>query len=264
MLNFNSLIEALQPLGLQKKAVIAHASLRSFGFIEGGADALVTALLYVTGGLMMPSHTYKPMVTPDSGPANNAVNYARAQQWNRLVEPFRPEMPVDVMMGLTAEGLRQRPESQRSMHPILSFTGVNVQAMLAAQTLEDPLAPLMALANADGWCLLLGVDQTANTSIHLAEKLAGRKQFTRWARLEDGSTLTCPGFPGCSAGFEALAPDMESAVTRLTVGSAQIQAFPLRALISRAYEKIKKDPLALLCQRPDCERCAVVRELLKN
>lgn len=264
MLNFNSLIEAFQPLGLQKKAVIAHASLRAFGFIEGGADALVTALLYSTGGLMMPSHTYKPLFTPDSGPANNAVNYARAQQWNRLVEPFRPEMPADVMMGVTAEQLRQRPQAQRSSHPLLSFTGVNVQPLLATQTLADPFAPLLALANADGWCLLLGVDHSANTSIHLAEKLAGRRQFTRWARLEDGSTLTCPGFPGCSAGFDALAPEMEPFTIRLTVGSAQIQAFPLRALITRAYEIVKKDPLALLCQRPDCERCAATREALKK
>jgi len=264
MLNFNDLIVALEPLGLQKKVVIAHASLRAFGHIEGGADSLVTALLYNIESLMMPSHTYKTLFTPVSGPANNAVNYARAQQWNRLAEPFRPEMPADVMMGTVAEHLRQRPESKRSMHPILSFTGVNVQKFLDTQTLEDPFAPLMALANSDGWCLLLGVDHTANTSIHLAEKLAGRKQFTRWALMEAGNPIVCPGFPGCSAGFEAIAAQMEPFVKKLTVGGALVQTFPLRALITRVYETIKKDPLALLCQRPDCERCAAVREALKK
>lgn len=265
MLNFNTLIEALQPLELGKKPVVAHASLRSFGYIEGGADALVTALLYACpGGLMMPVHTYKPLYTPASGPANNAMNYVRGQQWNRLAEPFTPEMPADVMMGITAENLRQRPDCLRSMHPLLSFAGIRVKKYLQTQTLEDPFAPLLALANDDGWVLLLGVDHTANTTIHLGEKIAGRKQFTRWALLEEGSVVTCPGFPGCSFGFQALAPALQPFSRAVTIGSALVQVFPARAVITQAFQAIKCDSLALLCNRPDCERCASVREGLQQ
>jgi len=264
MLNFNTLIEALQPLELGKKPVIAHASLRSFGYIEGGADALVTALLYTCASLMMPAHTYKPLYTPTSGPANNAISYTRGQQWNRLAEPFSPEMTADVMMGVTAENLRQRPECERSSHPLLSFAGLKVKKYLQTQTLDDPFAPLMALANDDGWVLLLGVDHTANTTIHLAEKIAGRKQFTRWALMEDGGVTCCPGFPGCSAGFQAIQPALQPFTRQVTIGNALVQAVPARAVITQAYQAIKKDSLALLCNRPDCERCQAVREGLKN
>lgn len=262
MLDYNELILALQELNLGSKPVIAHASLRSFGQVSGGADAIVTALLYVTGALIMPTHTYKTMVTPDSGPSNNGVNYARAKQWNRLAEPFHAEMPADVMMGLIPENLRQRPGAKRSTHPILSFAGVNADKILAAQTLENPFAPVMEIANTDGWVLLLGVNHTTNTAIHLGEKLAKRKQFTRWALTEQG-TVACPGFPSCSTGFEALEPALRPHTLTVQAGQAVIRAVPARKVITSTIEVIKKNPLALLCERSDCERCMDVREGLK-
>jgi aminoglycoside 3-N-acetyltransferase len=263
VLEFNDIILALQDLQLSERTVIAHASMRALGPVAGGADSVVTALLYATRSLVMPVHTYKTMLTPASGPANNAVNYARAQQWNRLAEPFDPAMPADVMMGVIPENLRQRPQVKRSTHPILSFAGVNADKILAAQTLENPLAPLMEIANADGWVLLLGVDHTANTAIHLGEKLAKRKQFTRWALTEAG-TVTCPGFPGCSAGFEALEPSLRPHTRASQVGQAQVRAIPARMVIVKTMEAIKQNPLALLCERTDCERCAAVREGLRG
>jgi len=260
---YNDLILAFQELKLNNKAVVAHASLRAFGQVTGGADSIATALMYSMGAVIMPTHTYKTMITPASGPANNAVNYSRAQAWNRLAEPFDPNMPADVMMGVVPESLRQRPQASRSMHPILSFAGVNAGKILQTQTLENPFAPLMEIANADGWVVLLGVDHTANTAIHLGEKLASRKQFTRWALTENG-TVTCPGFPGCSAGFEALEPALRPHTVVIQVGQAAIRAMPMRMVIVQTMQAIKKDPLALLCDRADCERCAAVREGLKN
>lgn len=263
MLEYNDLILAFQELKLSDKIVVAHASLRAFGGVTGGADSMVTALMYTTGALIMPTHTYKPMVTPASGPANNAVNYARAQQWNRLAEPYHPDMPADVMMGVVPENLRKRPQAKRSLHPLLSFSGVNAAKILQSQTLENPFAPLMDAANADGWVLLLGVDHSANTAIHLGEKLAKRKQFTRWALTEKG-TLTCPGFPGCSSGFEVLEPALRPHTISLQVGQATVRALPMRMVIVKTMDAIKKNPLALLCDRADCERCSAVREGLKG
>jgi hypothetical protein len=42
-------------------------------------------------------------------------------------------------------------------------------------------------------------------------------------------------------------------------GGAFIQAVPLKRLIEVTVELIKKNPLVLLCQRTDCERCNAVR-----
>jgi hypothetical protein len=44
-------------------------------------------------------------------------------------------------------------------------------------------------------------------------------------------------------------------------GGAFIQAVPLKRLIDVTVEIIKKDPLALLCQRTECERCNAVRNM---
>jgi aminoglycoside 3-N-acetyltransferase len=259
MLTFNDLIVAFETLGLQKKPVIAHASMSSFGKIQGGADSVVTSLAYSTGSFIMPTHTYKAMVTPVSGPANNGINYMRGQQWNRLSEPFRSDMPADRMMGVVPEAMRHWPESRRSMHPILSFAGFRSEKILKTQTIEEPFAPIRALVELDGWVMLLGVDHTTNTSIHFAEKLAGRKQFLRWA-LTDSGTIPCPGFPGCSAGFQSIEPEIRSFTKSVRVGNALVLAVPLRAIMVRVIEMIKKDKYALLCSRSDCERCAEVRK----
>lgn len=261
VLTFNDLIVAFEKLGLQKKPVIAHASLKAFGHVEGGADAVVTGLDYTTGAFIMPTHTYKTMVTPASGPMNNAINYMRGQQWNRLAVPYQPNMPADPLMGIIPESMRRWPEARRSMHPILSFTGFRADKILQTQSFAEPFAPMRALAEQDGWVLLLGVDHTTNTSIHFGEKLAGRKQFVRWALTESG-VVTCPSFPGCSAGFEALEPEVRIFTNVIKVGNAEVRALPMRALLVRVIEVIKKDRYALLCNRVDCERCAEVRKTL--
>ncbi len=81
-----------------------------------------------------------------------------------------------------------------------------------AQSLKAPFAPISVLATKGGWVLLLGVDHSVNTSIHFAEKMAGRRQFVRWA-LEENKIIECPSFPGCSNGFNQL----EMPVSGMTV-----------------------------------------------
>jgi aminoglycoside 3-N-acetyltransferase len=105
----------------------------------------------------------------------------------------------------------------------------------------------------------MGVDHTVNTSIHYGEKLAGRRQFIRWALIPD-RIVECPGFPGCSRGFEAIRPSLEAITRHIESGSAVVQAIPLSRLFEIVVETIKKDPLALLCQQDDCVRCNVIRK----
>lgn len=259
MLTYNDLIIGLEKLGpFKDKPVIAHASLSSFGQIQGGADSIVTGLSYAAPVFIMPTFTYKTMVTPQSGPANNAVNYQMGQQWNKLAEVFHNDMTVDPLIGKVAERMRKWPEASRSTHPILSFSGFNAKKILAAQTLNEPFAPIRTLIELDGWVLLLGVNHTANTSIHFAEKLAGRSQFIRWA-LTDTGIVPCPGFPGCSAGFDSVRDEVKNITITQIIGSATVQAIPLRPLMIKVIEMLKKDRYALLCERIDCERCAAIR-----
>jgi aminoglycoside 3-N-acetyltransferase len=252
------LLIGFRSLKLGDKPVIVHASLSAFGKIDGGAETLVSALLAVFDSVVMSAFTYKTMIIPPSGPEYNAISYGSGADANRMAEFFDSQMPADPLMGAIAETLRKHPRARRSTHPILSFAGVNAKAALAAQSLSDPFAPIGALAKQDGWVLLLGVDYTVNSSIHYAEKLAGQKQFIRWALTPQG-VCACPGFPGCSAGFQSIAPEVKKYTRQVKIGNAVVRAVPLKILFKAVIERIKNDPLALLCQQADCPRCNEIR-----
>lgn len=258
MISSSNLKSGLSKLGLTKSLVIAHASLRAFGPIEGGADTMVGALLDSVRGVIMPAFTYKTMLNPDVGPPRNGITYGSQTDLNKMAEQFHADMPVDPTMGVLPEVLRKHPKAKRSMHPIQSFAGIRADAILNRQTIFDPLAPINALAESDGWVLLLGVDHRVNTSIHFAEKIAGRMQFIRWALLQD-RVVECSGFPGDSEGFNAIEPFIEKYTRHVEIGDALVQAVHLKSLINVVLEKITENPYALLCTRPDCERCNAVR-----
>jgi len=258
MLDVEELKSAFGKLELADKPIIAHASLRPFGYIQGGAEAVLEAMLASFLSVIMPTFTYKTEIIPDVGPPNNGITYGSGQDKNKMAQPFQPDMRADTMMGILPETLRNHPSATRTAHPILSFAGINADFTLFTQTLYEPLAPIGALAEQEGWVVLINVDHTANTSIHYAEKLAGRKQFTRWALVGD-RVIECPNYSGDSTGFQAIEPYLTFEARRVNMGEAFIQAFPLKRLFDVVQELIKNDPLALLCQRVDCERCNAVR-----
>ncbi len=259
-LTYPQLVKAFGQLELRDVPVLAHASLHAFGRVNGGGESFVQALLESVSALVMPTHTYATMITPKIGPANNGLIYGRGQDLNRMAEFYSPSMPADRLMGIIPETLRQRPEAKRSMHPILSFAGIRASKAIAAQTLAEPLAPIRMLAEADGWVLLLGVDHSVNTTIHYAEKLAGRKQFIRWALTENG-IIACPGFPGDSAGFWAIEKDMQPHTRKLQIGEALVQAMPMKMLISAVVARLEQHPKDLLCADLACARCNEIRKL---
>lgn len=258
MRGYDEFKSAFQELSLTSRPVIAHASLRPFGYIENGADTVLSALIDSVRSLIMPAFTYRAMVTPEVGPPNNGITYGADGDLNQMAQPFTLNMRADPMMGILPESLRNHPAAVRTTHPILSFTGVQSDLILGTQTLYEPFAPIAALAEEDGWVMLINVDHTVNTSIHYGERLAGRKQFLRWALL-DNRVVECPSFPGDSSGFNAIEPYIRPDTRRVELGDAFIQAVPLRRLLEAVQELIKLDPLALLCQRTDCERCNAVR-----
>lgn len=258
MLTFRDLSTAFQSLELDHKPAIAHASLSAFSEVQGGAEVVLGALLMAVNSLVMPTFTYGTMVIPDDGPPDNGITYGSAKDANRMAQFFDPEMPADKAMGVIAEALRQHPKARRSMHPIYSFAGINADEAIESQTMENPFAPIEVLTEADGWVLLLGVGQIANTSIHYGEQVAGRRQFIRWALTYKG-IVECPHWPGCSRGFEQIGPYLTWFTRKIQLGSALIQAIPLKSLVEIVGELIADDPLALLCDRENCERCNTVR-----
>ncbi len=245
----------------QNVPVIVHASLSKIGEIRGGSETVLGALLANYQSIMMPSFTFKTMIIPEAGPENNGIQYGNGKNLNQMAEFYLDTMPADKLMGILPETLRQHPQAIRSVHPILSFVGIGVEEAIETQTLEEPFAPILHIKEQEGWVILIGVDHTVNTSIHAAEILSGRKTFTRWALTTRG-VYECPNYPGCSDGFNQIQTMINGVSQTAQIGNAVIHAIPLRTLVNTVINAIHEDPLALLCENPDCERCSAVRTSL--
>ena len=256
MPSYRDWITALRGLGLGRHSrVLVHASIEGMSPIAGGAGTVVGALLATCETVVAPTFTQRTLLVPRVGPPDNGLTYGSN---NDEVEIFLPDMPADAEMGALAETLRRHAGARRSSHPALSFAGVNAEEVLASQTLEEPLAPVRGLADEDADVLLLGTDHRSDVSLHWAERLAGRKQFLRWALTPSG-VAECPAYPGCPDGFEAIGPHLAGIARQTQLGDDLLQAFPLRDLINVAVAWIRQDVRALLCDRTGCDRCAAVR-----
>jgi aminoglycoside 3-N-acetyltransferase len=226
--------------------------------IRGGAAALAAALAASCKSVIAPAFTYQTMVYPAEGPEDNAVDYPEASAASVEADFFRASLRVSPLLGPLPETIRKMEGASRSDHPILSFTGLGAEEILSTQTIEEPFAPIDALAQAGGDAVILGTDPPANVALHLAERRAGRKQFIRWALTPKG-VVECPGFPGCSRGFGAIDGKLAGVVRSGKVGSFPITRIPLRDLLHIAGGWIRQDPQAMLCADPKCPFCSAVR-----
>jgi len=265
METFRSIRNSLKNLKIDPaKPIIFHATLSSLGEVQGGPETVLGALLTVSDIVMSPAFTYGTMLIPETGPENNGLKYGENSDSNQTAEFFNMDMPVDNTIGILAETLRQHPKSDgRSTHPILSFTGINVSPALENQSVSDPLAPLEWLYQQNGYVVLIGTDHTANTSIHYAEKLAGLQQFTRWALTATG-VMECPGFPGCSRGFDKAEPVLRDITREVRVGNARVRSLPIQRMVAKLVDILQENPLALLCEDHECLICNDVRKAISS
>ncbi len=178
-LTVDRLTEQLSGCGLQAgQTVLVHSSMSKLGWVAGGAQAVIQALLRVLGEdgtLMMPTHT-----TQNTDPANWS-NPPVPESWVPIIRAntpaFDPAITPTRSMGVIPELFRTWPETVRSDHPIGSFAahGPNATTLTRNHQLLDMFgdnSPLGKLYELDGYILLLGVDHGNNTSLHLAENRA--------------------------------------------------------------------------------------------
>ena len=260
--SFRDIQKGLASLGLTRGSrVLAVGDLAALGPVRGGAETVIGALAASTALVVAPAFTPQCQVWPLVGPEHNGAQYAGHAADNAAAEFFRPQTPTT---GL-GEALRHAPGAQRSTHPLYSFVAVGEDAALtlAAQSLAEPLGPLAHLAQPGrgGDLLLIGAEPAANVALHYAEALAGRKQFIRWA-LTPAGIVECPACPGCPDGFHAAAPLVRPLHRVAQIGTARVERLPLADLVEAAVALLKREPAALLCHRPGCERCADVRGFL--
>jgi aminoglycoside 3-N-acetyltransferase len=155
--------------------LLVHASLRSLGYVLGGATTVVHALLDAIGAA---GTVVVPAQTPENrDPSRWTRPAVPARWWPRIraeLPPFDPGLTPSNGTGAIAERVRTWPGSVRSHHPQTSFAAVGSRAaeLMAGHALTSPLgeeSPLARLEAADGRVLLLGVGYDRCTAFHLAE-----------------------------------------------------------------------------------------------
>jgi aminoglycoside 3-N-acetyltransferase len=181
------LIKGFRSCGVAEgQTIFVHTSLGSLGFVVGGAETLIRALLEIVGKagtLMMPSQTWKNL-DPSTG-----VHWEQPEEWWPIIRQHWPAYDKQVTpaigMGAVAEMFRKWPGAKRSDHPVRSVAAVGKHAEYLTKdhdlsNIFGKGSPVDKLYELDGHILLIGVGYDKNTSLHLAETKANfpTKKFT--------------------------------------------------------------------------------------
>jgi aminoglycoside 3-N-acetyltransferase len=254
------LARAFREIGLKPgDSLIVHSSLRSLGYVEGGPDAVLDALLDSigpTGNLMLPTFNY---VLPPS-----------ATYFDPATTPCHT--------GIIPETARKRPEAIRSLHPTHSVVviGPNAEELTQGHLLVRTFgidSPLDRLARRGGKVLLLGVGHTACSMIHVAEEHAGIPKGSWFdelpimkVRLPNGTFLTHQRdtSPSCSAAFGGAEGFLRrhEEIRDCRLSGCLMQLMRGADIIQRVCQAIQEKPDVLLCTWPGCKPCREAREAL--
>lgn len=251
--------QGIQELGLSRSPVCVHSSLKSFGLLDRGASELIDGLLAEGCTIVVPSFSSTGYeVQPPNG-----VNILRNAMGVDVPDQPTPGSlrtyssdteEIDPDMGILPRTIVTMPGRQRSGHPLRSFSAVGPHASFLIPTHDtDLFGPLVRLAEAGGSVLLIGVGLDKLTAIHLAERIAKRNMFIRWA---NDLNLEPKGFEvgGCSEGFPKLSSTLSSLAQMINVGTSPWQTFPLQPLLELATHAIEKSSQATHCNTA-CPRC---------
>ena len=249
------IVSALKEVGIKEgQSIMVHTSLSELGFVCGGAQIVIEALLECvgeTGTIMMPTQSWKNL-DPTCG-----VHWEEPEEWWQTIRDNWPAYDKDITptntMGAVAEMFRKWPGAMRSDHPARSVAAWGKQA--AYLTKEHDLSnifgedsPVGKLYELNGYVLLIGVDYDKNTSIHLADVRADypSKHMIKEssAVMENGKrvwktyeTLYVDGEDFCDIGK---AFEKEYDVKKVQLGNGTLTFMKQRELVDFAVKWIEK------------------------
>ena len=252
----HDILEALDQLGVRPgQVVMVHTSLSSLGFVCGGAQVVIEALLEAVGEegtVMMPTQSWKNL-DPAAG-----VHWEEPEQWWPLIRENWPAYDKNITptntMGAVAEMFRKWPETLRSDHPARSVAarGKYAQYLTENHDLSNIFgegSPIGKLYELDGQVLLIGVGYDKNTSLHLADVRAeypGKHTiFESSAVMEDGKRVwkTYETLYVDGEDFDAIGEAFEKAhpVKKTTLGNGTLTLMSQRQLVDFAVAWISEN-----------------------
>jgi len=243
MLTQMEIERGLRDLGLQRgDAVEVHSSLSSLGWVEGGAEAVIAALIAVVGSggaIVMSCYPVSPPL-----PLTDE-DRARGIAWK--VRWLPPDTKERTGTGTVADAFRWRPDvvCGEDCHRVCAWG--RDAALHAAQG----YAHLVAV---DGWALLIGVDIYRCSSMHLAERVPVPQAIVQCFALPDDIARDYPeeewgigygGTPGDPWRTVWDDAERQGLIRHGRIGQADCSLFRARALV-RIYEEMRRtDPYGL-------------------
>ena len=250
------IVRALKDVGVHEgQTIMVHTSLSSFGFICGGAQTVIEALLECTGEegtLMMPAQSWKNL-DPETG-----VHWEEPREWWQTIRDNLPAYDKAITptntMGAVAEMFRKWPGALRSDHPARSVAALGRYAEYLTRdhdlsNIFGEGSPVGKLYELDGYVLLMGVGYDKNTSIHLADVRAeypGKHYVTEHsAMMVNGKrewvayqTLFVDGedFEQIGEAFE-----LQGKTSRVLLGNGSICLMRQRELVDFAVDWIQQN-----------------------
>lgn len=162
-LTISDLVKGFREAWLDKgDHVLVHSSLSSLGHVDGGAEAVIDALIEVVGEggtVLFPTL---------SGCENDSADHP----------PVFDAFAAPCWVGTIPETARLRPEAIRSLHPTHSVAAIGELARWITaghELVRTPCghgSPYDKLACVGGKIVLIGVTQSVNTSFHHSEEIA--------------------------------------------------------------------------------------------
>ncbi len=224
--------------------LLVHCAFSAVGPIEDGPLGLIAALqaaLGPDGTLVMPS-----MSDVDD-------------------QPFDPRTTPCLGMGIVAHTFWQLPDVWRSDNPhAFAARGPEAARITAPHPVDvphGPDSPVGRVYELDGQVLLLGVGHHANTTIHLAEYLAGvryrrRKQLVL---LVDGqpAPFHYEEIDHCCENFQFVDEwlDAQGRQRRGEVGHAEARLARSRDIVAVVVERLRNNETLFLHPVGVCEQC---------
>jgi aminoglycoside 3-N-acetyltransferase len=251
----DSLADHLRACGVvEGQTVLTHTAMSKLGWVIGGAQAVIMALLAAvgdTGTIIMPTNT-----SNNTDPAEWQHPPVPQEWWQTIRDhtpAFDPLTTPTREMGVVPELFRTWPGAVRSAHPAFSLAAVGRHAayIVADHAHDDEFgesSPVGKLYELDGSVLLLGVGHGNNTSLHLAEH---RADHPRKRALHTGSAMMVDGRREWVAygtmevddgDFEQIgaAFDVAHGVTVQRIGDADVRFFKQRAVVDFAVEWMER------------------------
>lgn len=246
------LVRQLLALGVRPGGLLlAHTAFSRIRPVDGGPSGLIEAL------------------RASLGPAGTLVMPAMADDDEHA---FAPASSPCRAMGVVADTFWRMPDVRRSDSPH-AFAAVGPRA--SEVTRDHPVdlphgpdSPVGRVHDFDGQVLLLGVGHDGNTTLHLAEYLAGvrYRRKSRAAVLSNGRLTLChyDEIDHCCENFALMDGwlEAEALQQRGPVGHAEARLARSRDLVRIAVAHLREDETAFLHPPGICDECDEARASL--